>query len=216
MHSALRFFAARDWPGAPRLLEELPDGAEALTYLPGRVPLRFPPDGWARSDAALVAVARLVRQFHDFTAGTDLADGAEVLCHADLAPNNTVYREESEGGLPYAFIDWDLAAPGRRVEDVAHVCWQWLGLGPDVADIGETARQVHLVVTAYGFDLRVSDVLNTVLWWQDRCARGIDAEAEEGHPAMRRLVDDGVPDAIRAARSWTAAHLGELADVCAR
>jgi len=36
---------------------------------------------------------------------------------------------------PVAFIDWDLAVPGRRIHDVAHVCWQYLGLGPG-ADTG--------------------------------------------------------------------------------
>jgi aminoglycoside phosphotransferase (APT) family kinase protein len=83
-------------------------------------------------------VARLVREFHDLTAGTDLAGGAEVLCHNDLHPNNTVYRETEEGGLPYAFVDRDLAAPGRAIEDVAHVCWTWLDLGPGVPDLPAT------------------------------------------------------------------------------
>ena len=82
------------------------------------------------AEASLVRVAELVREFHDLTAGTPLAGDAEVVCHNDLAPNNTVYSPDGAGLRPVAFIDWDLAAPGRRIHDVAHVCWQYLGLGP--------------------------------------------------------------------------------------
>ena len=82
------------------------------------------------AEASLVRVAELVREFHDLTVGTPLAGDAQVVCHNDLAPNNTVYSPDGSGLCPVAFIDWDLAAPGRRIHDVAHVCWQYLGLGP--------------------------------------------------------------------------------------
>ncbi|WP_425508413.1 phosphotransferase family protein [Streptomyces roseirectus] len=36
------------------------------------------------------------------------------MCHHDLGPNNTVFRDE----MPAAFIDFDLAAPGSPLEDV--------------------------------------------------------------------------------------------------
>ncbi|MEU8136458.1 phosphotransferase family protein [Streptodolium elevatio] len=64
-------------------------------------------------------VARLVREFHDLTAGTALAGEHEVVCHNDLSPRNTVYRPVSGSRRPVAFIDWDLAAPGARIDDVA-------------------------------------------------------------------------------------------------
>jgi Ser/Thr protein kinase RdoA (MazF antagonist) len=65
-------------------------------------------------------VARLVRQFHDLTAGTALAGHHEAVCHNDLSPKNTVYRDLEAGWRPVAFIDWDLAAPGARLHDVAY------------------------------------------------------------------------------------------------
>ena len=64
--------------------------------------------------------AELVREFHDLTPGTPLAGDAQVVCHNDLAPNNTVYSPGGSGLRPVAFIDWDLAAPGQRIHDVAH------------------------------------------------------------------------------------------------
>ncbi|MGV4986738.1 hypothetical protein ACVB8X_12925 [Streptomyces sp. NRAIS4] len=66
------------------------------------------------SDESLVAVARLLREFHDLTAGTALAGDHEVVCHNDLSPMNTVYRPVSGSLRPTAFIDWDLAAGTLR------------------------------------------------------------------------------------------------------
>lgn len=123
--AGLRWFEAAGWTGAPRLLSVEPDGTQRLTFLPGQVPWQQPVPPWAVTQDALTRVAQLVREFHDLTAGTPLAGDGEALCHNDLAPNNTVYCEAAQhvgGAEPYAFIDWDLAAPGRRIEDVAHLC----------------------------------------------------------------------------------------------
>lgn len=75
------------------------------------------------------AVGRLIRVLHDLTAGTALAGDREVVCHNDLSPKNTIYRGEGSDARPVAFFDWDLAAPGERIADVAHACWQYPGLG---------------------------------------------------------------------------------------
>ena len=109
-----------------------------------------------------------------------------------------------------AFLDWDLAGPGRRTEDVAHVCWQWLDLGPGVPDVQEAARRIGLIADAYGLVER-GDLIPAILWWQDRCWRGIETAAVDGDPAMQRLVSDKVPDQIRQSYAWTVAHQHELA-----
>jgi hypothetical protein len=69
-------------------------------------------------------LSRRVRQSHDLTAGWVLAGDSEIVCRNDLAPNDAIYRPSSTGWSPYAFIDCDLAGPARRVQDVAHRCWQ--------------------------------------------------------------------------------------------
>ncbi|MEU6512405.1 phosphotransferase [Streptomyces sp. NPDC046942] len=161
------------------------------------------------SDESLVAVARLVREFHDLTAGTALAGEHEVVCHNDLSPKNTVYRLGSGSLRPVAFIDWDLAAPGARIHDVAHVCWQYLGLGPAVVDVGEAARRMRLVADSYELSER-QRLVSTVLWWQDRCWRGIEAEAGAGDVAMVRLRDAGVVREVQRAYQWVSDHQGSL------
>ena len=131
-----------------------------------------------------------------------------VVCHNDLAPNNTVYADRGAGLRPTAFIDWDLAAPGRRIHDVAHVCWQYLRLGPG-SDTRAAARGIRLICDAYRLDGR-SEIVAAITWWQDRCWRGIAAGAAAGDPAMVRLRDSGAVREVQAACRWVAEHRREL------
>lgn len=202
----LRHFEHHHWTGAPRFIGTDHRGREMLTFIDGEVPWRQnhePPS--TRSEQSLAAVARHVRHFHDLTAGTDLADGHEVVCHNDLSPKNTVYRDASGQMMPVAFIDWDIAAPGARIHDVAHVCWQYVGLGPNVQDAPAAAKLVGVIADAYGVADR-STLIDTILWWQDRCWHGIEAAAEAGEPAMVRLRDSGAAEAVHAAYDWTWDH----------
>jgi hypothetical protein len=193
------------WPGAPRYLGVDERGREILTFIEGRVAWEKPQPADVRSEESLAAVARLVRQFHDLTAGSELADGQEVVCHNDLSPKNTVYRDLGRGLRPVAFIDWDIAAPGARVHDVAHVCWQYVGLGPELSDVAEAGRLVRLIADAYELPDRAG-LVETILWWQDRCWRGIEAAANLGDPAMVRLRELGAANEVRASYRWTAQH----------
>ncbi len=201
----LALFERAGWPGAPRFLGTDGHGREMFGYLEGRAAVTPRERAAARTDEALVEVARLVREFHDLTHGTALAGDQDVVCHNDLAPKNTVYT----AWRPTAFIDWDLAAPGERIHDLAHVCWQYLDLGPGVTDVRDTARRIRLICDAYGLDGR-DGLLDTVLWWQDRCRSGIEAGALRGEPAMVRLCAQGAVEEVRAARQWVAGHRREL------
>ena len=211
VHDLLRFLEGRGWAGAPRFLGVDEQGREVLSHLEGHVP-------WApgedqppavTSDESLAAVARLVRQLHDLTAGTPLAGPAEVVCHNDLSPRNTVYRDTGHGLRPFAFIDWDIAAPGARLHDLAHVCWQFLDLGPATTDLPDAARRLRLLCDGYGLGDRTR-LVDTVLWWQDRCWRGIESGAAAGDPAMAGLCDRGAAAGVRAGHAWVAANRAEL------
>ncbi|MEO3789028.1 phosphotransferase [Nonomuraea sp. B10E15] len=206
VHDLLLLLERGGWPGAPRFLGTDERGREILSFVDGHVAWEdVQPDG-VTSDESLARVAELVRAFHDLTAGTPLAGDDEVVCHNDLSPKNTVYRDEGAGLRPVAFIDWDIAAPGRRIHDVAHVCWQYLGLGPGAVDAG---RRIRLICDAYGLRER-GGLVAAILWWQDRCARGIETDAAAGMPHAIRLRDDGVVARIRACHDWVAAHRAEL------
>jgi aminoglycoside phosphotransferase (APT) family kinase protein len=149
-------------------------------------------------------------RFHDLTAGTALAGDAEVVCHNDLSPKNTVYRDVGAGLRPTTFIDWDTAAPGKRIHDVAHVCWQYVGLGPGLPDADAAGRRIGVICDAYGLADR-DGLLEKILWWQDRSWRGIEDRAAAGDFAMIRLRESGAARSVRDAFDWVAAHRDELA-----
>ncbi|WP_227997131.1 phosphotransferase family protein [Nocardia australiensis] len=205
----LDHFERQGWSGAPRGLGVDDQGRDVLTFVDGYVAWRRPRPREVDSVDCVAAVARLVRQFHDLTAGTGLTSGQEVVCHNDLAPNNTVYRRRGSGVRPVAFIDWDLAAPGARIDDVAHVCWQFLDLGPTVVDPFDAGRRMRTICEAYGLADR-SGLVETVLWWQDRCWRGIIAGAGKGDVAMVGLRDDGAVRSIQEAAAWVVKHRDAL------
>jgi Ser/Thr protein kinase RdoA (MazF antagonist) len=141
-------------------------------------------------DEELPEVLRLVRRVHDLCPG---------VCHNDLAPRNTVWA----AGGP-VFIDWDLCAPGRPIEDVAHACWQFLALGPQrQAEVQRVATALRRGVDAYGLDAAGrAIVVNEIVAWQERCADGIDDRARRGEPPFLKLVAAGAVADIRASREW--------------
>jgi hypothetical protein len=116
VHALLRHLEAVGFDGAPRLLGIDAQGREVLTYLPGEVIIRSPV--WL-SDARLDSAARLIRRFHDATAGSSLAGDQEVVGHGDLGPHNLVFDSDAAVGI----IDWDASvARGRGWSTSAMSC----------------------------------------------------------------------------------------------
>ncbi|MDT5280621.1 MAG: hypothetical protein QOJ20_1816 [Mycobacterium sp.] len=144
-------------------------------------------------------------EFHDLTAGTPLAEDQEVVCHNDLSPKNTVYA--GRGAQAIAFIDWDIAAPGQRTHDLAFCCWQYTEVGQP--DLHLALDRWRAICDGYGPTDR-SALVATVLWWQDRTWRGIEAAAAAGDGPMSRLVELGVPADIRQAHDWVTANADVL------
>jgi len=212
VHVLLEFLEGRGWTGAPRFLGMDDTGREVMSYLPGHVAWHIPTqpaDVW--SPASLAQGAALLRELHDLTAGTPLAEGAEVVCHNDLSPRNTVYRDSGDGLRPVAFIDWDSAAPGNRLSDVAQMCWQYTGIGQQASSDTEAGGLLRVICDGYGLRER-GEVVQTILWWQDRCWQGMCELADSGDPGMVELRDRGVIDEVRAAYDWVAAHRRALED----
>ncbi|MEH0846352.1 phosphotransferase [Micromonospora sp. CPCC 205711] len=205
----LRHLAAAGLDLAPRHLGVDERGRQVLSHLDGRVPWHERPDPAFFTDAALTRLAELIRLLHDACAGTELAGTAETVCHRDLSPKNTVYRDSPAGPLPVAFLDWDLAGPGRRIEDVAFAGWHWAPLGSG-ADPSELGRRCRLLCDGYDAAgpgaLPRADLLDVMLEQLEGTWRGIAAGADRDEPGMRRLRAAGAVEGVRRWQEWLLAH----------
>jgi Ser/Thr protein kinase RdoA (MazF antagonist) len=163
-------------------------GREVLTYLDGEtIGETRPWPVWARSDGALVAAGRWLRDFHSASASFVPPPGArwherdqlwagEIIGHHDAAPYNAVWRrtpkhrgetDSGEGEL-VGFIDWDLAGPCLPMRDLAFVALTWVPL---------TAR-----------DIAIAAVRERAI---DH-ASGLRSAAPTGYEPATRLVAEGV------------------------
>lgn len=111
----LRHLEVQGFEGAPRALGLDEQGREMLTFIEGDVGVGLPPYVW--HDEVLGHVGRLMRRYHDLASTFRPTEARwqipplepmETICHNDITPWNTVFRS----GVPFAFIDWDYAAPG--------------------------------------------------------------------------------------------------------
>ena len=93
--------------------------------------------------------AQVIRRLHDVTAGSLLAQGHEIVAHHELGPHNTIFQENHLIG----FIDWDDAAPGTQLRDLANAVYNYVDVShwaKQTAD--EQARRIRLMCAAYGWD----------------------------------------------------------------
>ena len=157
VHALLTHLHDVGFHGAPRPLGLDAQGREVLSWVPGQVPH---PDGRLLDPPArLAAVARLVRDLHDAVAGfvppPDArwnvlipADGDEIIAHHDLAPWNLVVD-----GEVLTLLDWDCAAPGTRLWDLAYALHGFLPLSAAADQQRDDTRQrLRLFVDSYGLD----------------------------------------------------------------
>jgi len=159
-HALLRHLESVGFDGAPRLLGIDEQGREVLGYIPGETVIRPYPD-WAFTVEALVSVAELLRAYHRAVAGFDPGPctwpqsppapfAGELVSHNDPNLDNVVFRD----GRAVALIDFDLAAPGSRLWDLACAARQWAPLRPDdlIADRrrGTAFERLRVFLDAYG------------------------------------------------------------------
>jgi hypothetical protein len=146
---------------APRILGTDIAGREMLSFVPGEAALAPVPAG----EDAVAALGKLLRRMHDCQAKYEPparatwqaldeghSAGAEVVCHNDLFWPNVICRQ----GLPEALIDWDLAAPGRRLDDLASAAYFWLPLRSDERalpwglPVARRPERLRVLCDAYG------------------------------------------------------------------
>ncbi|MGW5160943.1 phosphotransferase enzyme family protein [Nonomuraea wenchangensis] len=201
VHALLTHLAGHGFTGAPRAHGVDEQGREILDHVPGEVP-DYPLPAWALADDVLAGVARLLRDFHDATAGFPADPGltwyfppvspAEVICHGDVAPYNCVFRD----GRPVAFIDFDTAHPGPRVWDVAYAAYRFVPLSDplqmDGPPVDGQARRLRLFADAYGLDPAGREALiDTARARLAHLVRHMREQAAAGHPGFASHLERG-------------------------
>ncbi len=232
VHALLRHLEAAGFTGAPRVLGMDDQGREVLTYLEGStIGEARPWPAWAHSDAALVAAARWLRDFHAasrtfvpppgarwFGDRSELGPG-ELVGHHDAAPYNAVWRPEPtstdpSAGVLVGMVDWDLAGPADPVRDLAFVALTWVPLtARDVAAAdgfppgADRGARLGLLLDAYGWAGTTTEVLTAVRQRALEHAAGLRAAASGGYGPAVDLVAEGVADAFDRAvtelEGWT-------------
>lgn len=141
VRSLLRHLEMKGFSAVPRYLGTDEHGRDMFTYLPGAV------GKWQfHSDETIRLAGRLLRAFHDATAGSELLLDKPVICHHDPGPNNVLFQ----GSQPIAFIDFDMIAPGERLEDLGYMAWSWCISAKKSRQPVETqAAQVGILASAY-------------------------------------------------------------------
>jgi hypothetical protein len=221
VHALLRHLEEVGFDGAPRVLGIDEEGREVLSYVPGDAVIA-PAPAWGLTESALRSVGELLRRFHDAAASFDPSPYAWPhrppsphdtggMLHNDPNLDNFVFRD----GRAVALIDFDLAAPGAPLWDVAATARLWAPLRSP-ADVDDTRRKravtrTRILADAYGLDEAgrvglVDAVRASHDWMCDIVADG----AAEGVPGFAAYWG---PDAAARARrtdAWLGANAATI------
>jgi len=225
VHALLRYLESVGFEGAPRLLGIDAAGREVLTYIHGEVAGR-PRPAWIADERRLASVGSFLREYDDAAAGFVVPEGVrafqglaapqdpetpppppypvELVGHMDVTPDNVVFRE----GRAVALIDFDLAKPVSRVDEVQNAMRYWAPF-EDPADRdpllreADAPRRCRILADAYGLSgLDRSRVVEVAVlrarraWFSMRFI----AKAEGG--GWARMWEAGVGDEIKRREAW--------------
>src|SRR5262245_25362954 len=176
------------------------DDHEVLTYIEG-TPLWSPGERTYLDLDAVSDMGRLLRSYHDIasTLGADergswnrlpieAPSPHHIICHNDFAPWNVL---RTPTGL--AIIDWDLAAPGSALWDLAYAAWAVVPFwnDDDVAARGldpirDRAERLAALLDAYRADAEQrARLIPTVRVRLDAAIDQSERWAAEGRPGWR-------------------------------
>ncbi|MFD2685790.1 phosphotransferase [Streptomyces phyllanthi] len=221
LHAHLRALREHGFDAAPAPVRLTDDGREQLTFVPGDVAL--PPfSRRVMTTTALASVGDLLRRLHEASAAVgvdpraewsrDLADpeGGTMLCHNDVCPENVVFRD----GRAAALIDFDMAAPGRPLWDLAMTARYWVPL-LDPASVTalypaglDVPARLRTLANSYGLATRDRTALPGVIEEATESCRAFVAHrVAAGDPGyLRALAERGGWERWDRLQAWLTAH----------
>ncbi|WP_432876471.1 phosphotransferase [Kribbella sp. CA-245084] len=204
LHAYLLALKGQGFDGAPTPVGLTADGREQLSFVPGDVPLLPYPD-WAMTTTALESVGSLLRRLHDASSGVavdaqarwprDFADpeGGTMLCHNDVCMENVVFRD----GRAAALIDFDLAAPGRPLWDVAMTARYWVPMVDPTSAAGYyptglvAPARLRILADSYGLSpLDRAELPSVIEQATEVCRTFVAGRVADGDPAYLQALDE--------------------------
>lgn len=70
----------------------------------------------------------------------------QIVCHNYLSPCNYIFSNNA----PIAVIDWDAAAFGNPLDDLAYAVWMWLDIGNDDNSHSSVKMRMNAMLDVYG------------------------------------------------------------------
>jgi Phosphotransferase enzyme family len=229
IHGFLKALRATGFQGASLAVEIESDCWERLIYIEGDVAIP-PYPAWAQSDEALASITRLANSFHEASRkvaiplgpwSDEMADpeGGPIICHNDICLENVVFRDGGAVGL----IDFDFAAPGRPIYDLAALALMCVPVDDDLsaarrgwAQVDRLAR-LRLVADIYGLD--DSGRVQMLNHLDRSIARGgvfLQRRVAAGDPNFIRIFDEiGGMERYDRRRRWWEANRAVFADAMA-
>lgn len=235
VHALLAHLEAVGFAGAPRFLGLDRAGREVLSYVDGEVAGR-PRPPWIADETRLASVGRLVRAYDDAAASFAPPPGvltgglpgvlpveppgippapsypAELIGHVDITPENVVFRD----GQAHALIDFDLAKPATRADEMFNVLLWWAPLF-DPRDVDPLLREVdvprraRILADAYGLSGTDRErVMEVAVLRTRRSWHLMKQHAETRGGGWRRMWDEGVGDVIKRRERWLDRHAATL------
>lgn len=130
------------------------------------------------------------------------------MCHGDFAPWNTVWASGSLVGV----IDWDMAEPGRPIDDIGFLAQHLVPLRSDAwargvgfASPPSRAARLSLLCETYG-DVRPDDVVEAVFELYERDRHRTASLGGQGKEPWTTFLRDGALDLIDGDEAWLREH----------
>ena len=232
VHALLAHLELVGFEGAPRFLGIDGSGREVLSYIDGEVAGR-PRPPWIADETRLASVGRLVRAYDDAAASFASPPDAlpdtlpddppgippapayppELIGHVDITPENVVFRD----GRAHALIDFDLAKPATRADEMLNAMLWWAPLS-DPRDVDPLLQHVdvparaRILADAYGLSGTDRERIIEVAMLRTRRSWHLMKRRAETHGGgWQRMWDEGVGDVIKRREAWLDRHASTLA-----
>lgn len=124
-HKLLQHLESKGFDYAPKFLGIDEKNREILSFIEGEAG-NYPLKKYMLSNDVLKEIAKMLRLYHDAVSDFQISDEwkpmdntpdtMEVICHNDFAIYNIIFYHEK----PVGIIDFDVAAPGPRLWDIAY------------------------------------------------------------------------------------------------